>query len=111
MLIGMASDWSMYYYAPRPEDLDAIYDRIAQSFADCAPEPHPTPTRCIPDESHTDAVLVLDMSTSMYRQTSAGRTKHEAALDAAATFVRLLDLEPDGWGRHDQVAVVGFNHE
>ena len=54
-------------------------------------------------------VLVIDVSTSMNRATRGGRSKHEAALAAASAFVDLLDFEPDGWGRQDQVAVVGFN--
>jgi len=109
LLIAAASEDWMYYYAPRPEDLEGIYGQIAQSFDDCKPRPRPTPARCIPEELHTDVVLVLDMSTSMYRLTRAGRTKHEAALEAARVFVSMMDLERDGWGRQDQVAIVGFN--
>lgn len=64
---------------------------------------------CVPEAIHTDAVLVIDMSTSMYRPTRTGRTKHAAALDAAKHFVSLLVLEPDRTGGRDRVGVVGFN--
>ncbi len=109
LLIDSASERWMYHYAPVPEDLEGIYNRIAATFDSCDPKPAPTP--CAPEEQHADVVLVLDMSTSMYRTTRSGRTKHEAALDAARSFVAQLDLERDGWGRRDQVAVVGFNDE
>ncbi len=109
LLIDSASERWMYHYAPVPEDLEGIYNRIAATFDSCDPKPAPTP--CAPEEQHADVVLVLDMSTSMYRTTRSGRTKHEAALDAARSFVAQLDLERDGWGRRDQVAIVGFNDE
>ncbi len=109
LLIDSASERWMYHYAPVPEDLEGIYNRIAATFDSCDPKPAPTP--CVPEEQHADVVLVLDMSTSMYRTTRSGRTKHEAALDAARSFVAQLDLERDGWGRRDQVAIVGFNDE
>ncbi|MFN2114120.1 MAG: VWA domain-containing protein, partial [Anaerolineae bacterium] len=64
---------------------------------------------CRPELIHADVVLVLDMSTSMYRTTSSGRSKHEAAIDAAHAFVGEMDLAPDRRGRHDRVGVVGFN--
>jgi len=64
---------------------------------------------CVPELIYTDAVLVIDMSTSMYRPTRSGRTKHEAALEAASVFVDLLDLEPDRYGWHDRVGIAGFN--
>jgi len=59
-------------------------------------------------KKRADVVLVLDMSTSMRRTTRDGRPKHVAAIEAAGTFVDLLDL---AGGDHlaDQVAVVGFN--
>ena len=109
MLIMAASERWMYYYAPRPEDLSGIYSQIAQTFDDCEPVDIDRPTPCIPEEIFTDVVLVLDMSTSMYRETRTGRSKHGAAVEAAALFADQLQLEPDGWGRQDQVAVVGFN--
>jgi len=56
-----------------------------------------------------DVVLVLDLSTSMQGLTAAGRTKVEAALEAASRFVDLVGLVPDADGRHDRVALVGFN--
>ena len=107
LMIDAASERWMYYYAPLPEDLAGIYAQIAATFNTCDPRPAPTP--CAPEEQHVDVVLVLDMSTSMYRTTRSGRTKHEAAIAAAHSFVDQLDLERDGWGRRDQVAVAGFN--
>ncbi len=67
------------------------------------------PPLCERKVIHTDVVLALDMSTSMYRLTSAGRTKHEAAIHAARMFMSFLDLKADDEGRYDQVALVGFN--
>jgi len=58
---------------------------------------------------HIDVVLALDMSTSMYRRTSLGRTKHEAAIAAARLFVDQLQLVSDDTGPFDQVGIVGFN--
>lgn len=66
---------------------------------------------CVPFETRTDVVLVLDMSTSMYRPTRGNRTKHEAAVDAAHTFVGLMRFAPDTNGRRDRVGVVGFNND
>ena len=63
---------------------------------------------CLP-KSHVDVVLVLDMSTSMERLTRSGRSKHAAAVEAARSFVRQMDLRPDEAGRADRAAVVGFN--
>ena len=51
------------------------------------------------------------MSTSMYRETRDGRSKHEAAIAAAKAFADQLDLTPDGLGRHDRIGVAGFNDE
>ena len=64
---------------------------------------------CRPESIFTDAVLVLDMSTSMYRETRGGRSKHEAALAAARAFIAQMKLERGPYGAHDRVAVVGFN--
>jgi Mg-chelatase subunit ChlD len=58
---------------------------------------------------YVDVVLVLDMSTSMLWQAHNGRPKYVLAQEAAAQFVRLLDLTPDMRGNHDQAAIVGFN--
>jgi uncharacterized protein YegL len=58
---------------------------------------------------YADVALVLDMSTSMSWPTPAGRSKLAAALAASESFVRGLVLLPDDSGRHDQVAVVGYN--
>ncbi len=109
LMIAMASDSWMYYYAPRGEDLGHIYDQIAHSFDECGPHTWLTPTPCVAEIVHADVVLVLDMSTSMLRTTSAGRTKQAAAIEAGQVFVAELDVEVDGWGRQDQAAVVGFN--
>jgi hypothetical protein len=86
--------------------------------ASLTPTPLPQPLylpvalleRCVPTELHTDVVLVLDMSTSMSRPTSSGRSKHAAALAAAASFVGQLDLRPGEPGAGDRVGVVGFNN-
>lgn len=107
LMIQTATARDMYYYAPLPEDLAGIYARIAQTFNDCNPKP--PPSRCVPEEQHADIVLVLDMSTSMNRLTRSGRSKHAAAIEAAHDFAADLDLERDGWGRQDQLAIVGFN--
>ena len=64
---------------------------------------------CVPEEKHADVVLVIDVSTSMRRESRTGRTKLEATQDAAKAFVSFMDLQPDALGRHDQVAIVGFN--
>lgn len=109
LLIGAASEPWAYHYAPKPEDLVDIYAQIADVFVFCDRPKAPRPTPCVPEFVHTDVALVLDMSTSMYRTTRAGRTKHAAAIDAAQTFVHDLDFEPDGWGREDTAAVLGFN--
>lgn len=95
------------------------------------PGPTPTPTRtptptptprpkpvylpimvrhpCTPSHYYSDVALVLDISTSMNRLTRTGRTKLEATLEQAQRFVGQMRFEPDVDGRHDQVAVVGFN--
>jgi hypothetical protein len=64
---------------------------------------------CIPEAVYADAVLVLDMSTSMERQTRSGRSKHAAAIEAAKIFVDQFDFTPDTLGGRDQIGVVGFN--
>jgi Mg-chelatase subunit ChlD len=99
----------MYYYVPRPEDLAGLYAQLAHTFDECGPHAWPTPSPCVAEINHADIVLVLDMSTSMYRTTSAGRSKQAAAIEAAKVFVQALELEVDGWGRQDQAAIVGFN--
>jgi Mg-chelatase subunit ChlD len=87
------------------------------------PPPTVTPTRqprpiylpillkefCEVQYQFADVVLVMDISTSMDRKTSAGRTKLVAALEAGKQFVTTMDLTPDDKGRNSQVAVVGFN--
>ncbi len=64
---------------------------------------------CVRKPVPVDVVLTLDMSTSMYRLTRQGRTKHQAALGAARDFISFLRLASDMPGGGDQVAVVGFN--
>ncbi len=83
------------------------------------PTPTPTPTpgpiyipmimneECVPESVYADVVLVLDMSTSMYRETRSG-VKLDDALRAAGQFIDQLDLEGGDLGR-DQVGIVGFN--
>ncbi len=88
-----------------------------------SPTPTTTPTRelepiylpLIPNESceerqvHADVALVLDVSTSMRRLTSADRMKLEAVQEASLAFVDEMDFVPNERGGHDQVAIVGFN--
>lgn len=64
---------------------------------------------CISDERRADVVLVIDVSTSMAALTTAGRSKLDATLAAASTFVDQLVFTPDAKGLRDQVAVIGFN--
>jgi len=64
---------------------------------------------CKPTEISTDVVVILDLSTSMSRETRGERSKREAAIEAARTFAGLLDFEPDERGKRDQMGVVGFN--
>ncbi len=65
---------------------------------------------CVPTGLYSDVALVIDVSTSMSRQTPAGRSKLAATIEAARWFVgRMEHLAPDALGNHEQVAVVGFN--
>ena len=105
----MATERFNYYYAPLPEALEGIYRIIADDFTFCGRKKVPPPEPCIPEHVHADIMLVLDMSTSMQRTTSDGRIKVDAAIEAARAFVSELDLERDGWGRQDQLGIVGFN--
>jgi len=111
MLMEASSNPYDYYYAPRPEDLLGIYERIAGRFYTCDLDEPPPPTPCLPEHVHADVALVLDMSTSMRRDTPSGSIKLNAAIEAAHLFASLMDFEPDGWHRRDQVAIVGFNDE
>jgi Mg-chelatase subunit ChlD len=86
--------------------------------------PTPTPTRtpsplylpillkesCTETSVYTDVALVLDLSTSMSQAIGGGRTKLAATLEAATLFLDRMDFTPDADGRHDRVAVVGFNN-
>lgn len=79
------------------------------------PSPTPSPTRgpiylpigvddhCDPKVQHVDVVLVIDASTSMLFHTRAGRTKIDAAKDAARRFLDTMKFPGD------QAAVVSFN--
>lgn len=60
-------------------------------------------------KTRVDVVLVLDLSTSMERLTRGGRSKQAAAVEAARSFLNLMDLRPDETGRSDRAALVGFN--
>lgn len=64
---------------------------------------------CEPHQLYADVALVLDVSTSMLRVTTAGRHKIEAVQDAAGAFLSLVDFTPDKYGGHDQVAIIAFN--
>ncbi len=59
--------------------------------------------RCLPQ--HVDVALVVDVSTSMGRLSSAGRPKLAAAMEAVGQFLDVLELGSGG----DQAAIVGFN--
>ena len=82
-----------------------------------SPTPSPTSTRvpgpiylplmlkehCDPKRMHADVALVIDASLTMTEHTRAGRTKIEAAKEAAGLFMDAMAF-PD-----DQVAIVSFN--
>ena len=57
-----------------------------------------------------DAVLVLDLSTSMLRDDGSGMSKLDAALAAAESFIDQLSLRGARPYR-DRVAIVGFNQD
>jgi hypothetical protein len=59
---------------------------------------------CTPGTQRTDVVLVLDASSSMLESTATGRSKLEAAVAAASTFLDQLHFDLG-----DQAAVVAFN--
>jgi uncharacterized protein YegL len=87
------------------------------------PEPTVTPTprpqpiylpvnlnqRCQVTEAHADIVLMLDVSTSMTRATSAGRSKMEAVLEASKAFAGAIDMTPNELNQYGQMSVAGFN--
>ncbi|MBK6769923.1 MAG: VWA domain-containing protein [Ardenticatenales bacterium] len=57
-----------------------------------------------------DVALAIDVSQSMLQLGRGGRTKLDAAIEAARTFVGLLQLAPGADGAPgDRAAVVGFN--
>jgi Mg-chelatase subunit ChlD len=64
---------------------------------------------CSPSSYYSDVALVLDLSTSMRDQTEFGLTKLEVSIAEAKIFAEMLSLTPDKDGRHDQLALVGFN--
>lgn len=59
---------------------------------------------------YSDVALVLDMSTSMDRMTSAGRPKRDAVIESAKAFVNGMKFTPNRYGQHDQASVVWFNN-
>jgi Mg-chelatase subunit ChlD len=67
--------------------------------------------QCIRKDRPADVVLVLDASVSMAEPAAPGgtATKLDAARAAAMSFVRLLNLGPDGAGGADRAAVVAFS--
>jgi hypothetical protein len=90
--------------------------RTALPTGTSTPRPAATPTpvslylplalgeQCTPGTLSVDVALVIDASTTMRRDlTTAGRTKLEAAIEAATFFVREMSLPSD------QAAVVVFN--
>lgn len=62
-------------------------------------------------ERHADVVLVIDMSTSMNRNSEDGVQKKATVITAAKSFIERLDLVPNEEGRSDHAAVVGFNND
>jgi Mg-chelatase subunit ChlD len=67
--------------------------------------------QCKTAQVYADVALVVDASTSMRRPTGGGRPKINAVVDATQHLVAGLRLQADADGRHDRVAVIGFNHE
>jgi Mg-chelatase subunit ChlD len=57
---------------------------------------------CSPGRSHADTLLVMDASTSMLAEVRPGYTKQDAARDAAAAFIDLLQAG-------DQAGLVSFS--
>lgn len=62
--------------------------------------------QCRPELLTRDVALVIDASTSMRANTRTGRSKLEAAREAASSFVDTLRLEAG-----DQAAIVAFNSQ
>jgi Mg-chelatase subunit ChlD len=60
--------------------------------------------RCTSDKQRVDVALVIDASSSMTEDTSLGRPKLTAAIEAAVIFVDLLKFDAG-----DQAAIVAFN--
>jgi Mg-chelatase subunit ChlD len=61
--------------------------------------------QCVPGQQHVDVALVIDASTSMRdEKTAGGRSKLDAAKDAVRLFLTNLDLAGG-----DQAAIVQFN--
>ncbi len=69
------------------------------------------PTRYL--YTFSDVALVLDMSTSMDRESApdSGRSKQAAVIEAAKMFVGQMQLAPNQFGQHDQVSIVWFNNK
>lgn len=90
------------YVAPTPTALPSATPEVWQLYV-----PIVFNDQCV--QLYTDVVLVIDASTTMLRNTDAGRLKLQAAKDAARAFLDRLDFEPDFMGRRDQAAIVWYN--
>jgi Mg-chelatase subunit ChlD len=64
---------------------------------------------CLTRRQHADVALVIDTSNSML-EPSGSRSKLEAAVDAARSFIGLLELDPSE-GASDSAAIIAFNDE
>jgi Mg-chelatase subunit ChlD len=115
-----AGEWNI------ESDLTLTDNRLRQTptpLPTDTPPPTPTPKpaplylpillreSCADQWVFADVALVVDVSESMRELTVGGRTKLAATQAAAKTFLGLMQLAPNGQGQHDQVAVVGFNHD
>jgi Mg-chelatase subunit ChlD len=103
---------------PRPTDTDSPTPTPTDTATPTAsPTRTPSPLflpillkeSCTETSVYTDVALALDLSTSMSQAIGGGRTKLAATLEAATLFLERMDFTPDADGRHDRVAVVGFN--
>ena len=91
-------------------DAHRLGDPVADANGDRGPAPRLPPARppraLHARQQRVDVALVIDASTTMRDdRTSAGRTKLDAAIEAARAFVDTLALP------QDQAAVVAFNSD
>src|SRR3990172_63931 len=105
---------------PPTRTASATAIRVTAATPTPTPVPSATPTRvplpvylpvllredCKPPAHRLDVALVIDASTSMLKPTSAGRSKLDAARDAAGIFLGQLHLDAG-----DQAAIVAFNSD